>query len=1060
MKKLYKKKTSFKLPDAFRVEALEPRVLLSADPIIGVASLLLPDDTQHDHVALDAYHGGVEHAAAPPDSAASHALVEQMLSAAAGRAPATQAVAEAAPADQARPEFAVDSHVFAAHSSHVREGFMQAEVVLAAAGATAAPVVSQAILDGNAGTSVSITPLDPGATIVIANGAGTGMASGQDTVRIDSADLAHNQDGVDQLVIGNGTGHHLIYIGDSTSTEPVALTRTLYLRNPELGGEIFFNSATSIVGSLLIDGSGHTTTYSADFSTTDDILVNDTVAVNGSNIVLTAGSDGSGNMQLGYTTAHMLKGNGDATADSLILKAPGNISIGGAVGASSLNAGGLNGLTITGVMVNGVLDTPDNVTFNDTVTLTGDLLIDASGTVTFTKLVTLTNGAKLSVSGATQVVFQAGVQLTGGGDIFIEGNEINFTGGAESVYSNGGTLTLRPSTVGLAIELGSPPNSSSADTLNLDNTELATFADGFAAIVIGHQTNGHATAGAGTVRIGAINAVEQPTLRDNLQVYGASITVEDYSSATQNNTLLVTGTIKLDAVNNIDIFNQVEANNGGTLASLTLYSANGAINQADKNADGVVGEPIRASSLDAQAALGINLPFTELTSVSAQNTGASGAILIHETAAGGDLIVTSMNQSNPAGSGGIDVSTMAGSITLPTSGSGMVVGGTGGIAVTVAGVGKLLTINDVITSTAGAITLHASGAIVNTDDALNDGLISSSGGAISLQSASAGIAVGGDIVSAGGLVSLQAQTTINMVDGKKISALNAADTGAVSLLAGTSMALSLIEADGSIVITAQSGAISDNLSGNGANLDGDTASATLTSATGIGSAAAPLITRLAALSVNNTMTGNVFIRELTGLRVLGATLVGSGGNLALVTTDGGLAVAGAVTSTATTGAVGQIGNILLQTGNAGAGPADLLLQAGVTTSAGSISLVSASGITLDDLQPGSAPTVRTLAGGQSVDLTAAAAITFEGLAQLATNNGNLRVLSSAGDITLGVLAAGTGNVSLRAGGALLDAQSDDSATRILNVTAAQLRLEAASIGGAAPHWTSRPVSWR
>lgn len=43
MKQVSKKQIVSKLRDVFRVEALESRVLLSADPILGQAALLAPD---------------------------------------------------------------------------------------------------------------------------------------------------------------------------------------------------------------------------------------------------------------------------------------------------------------------------------------------------------------------------------------------------------------------------------------------------------------------------------------------------------------------------------------------------------------------------------------------------------------------------------------------------------------------------------------------------------------------------------------------------------------------------------------------------------------------------------------------------------------------------------------------------------------------------------------------------------------------------------------------------------------------------------------------------------
>ena len=894
----------------------------------------------------------------------------------------------------------------------------------------------------SAGAVLSFVPLDPGSVIVLGNG-NTSVAG----MHIDNAELAKLQDGFSRIVVGSDVGHHTIYIGNTGATSSVNFSDTLYLRNPVLGGEIFFNSASTVSGSLLIDGSGHTTTYSAALTATDDINVNDSVEINGSAITLTAGSDGSGDMALGLNTQHTLKGNGDGVADKLILNAPGNISIGGAVGASTLAAGGLAGLTIGGVNVGGTINTPDNVTFNDTVTLNGDLIINASGIVTFTKAVTLTNGGDLSIFGATQVIFQGGVILAGGGDLLVEADEITFAGGGESVIGTG-TVTLRPTTLGLSIEVGSPPNSVTADTLNIDNNELATFADGFSKIIIGHQSNGHATAGAGAVRIGAIGAVEQPTLRDNLEVYGGNISVADYNSVTQNYTLLVYGSIKLDAVNDITIQNQVEARNNGVLADLTLYSASGAITQSDATGDGISGEALRGAHLDARAALGISLLYTELSSVSAQNTGASGDIVIHETAVGGDLQVTALNQAGAGGSGDITLQTAAGHITVLSSGSGVVTSGSGDITLAAGGSARQLLINDVVTSTAGSITLSATGVLSNSA-----GPITSSGGSIALTSSAANVALAADISSAGGLVTVQANGSIGMADGTRITSLNAGDTGVVNLVAGTSITLSIIEADGAMLLNAQNGAISDVLTGNGANLDGETAQVTLRATAGIGAAGAALYTRIDALSAFNTVSGGLFIQEATALRltatgVFAVDLGGSGGTLSISTTDGALTVVNAVRST------GASGNLLLRSGETlESTQANLNMRADITSSFGSISLAAADSLVIDDLAGGT-PRLSTLKVGQTLDLRADDAVTMEGAAQLVSNNGNIRLESVTGSITVGIINAGTsgagGSISIKAGADIVDAQADDlAATPTVNLLAAGLRLQAGGSIGAA-----------
>jgi hypothetical protein len=955
MKRLFSNKRVTRRNDGFRMEALEPRVLLSADPVLGAVHMVLLPDGDAGGADMSAYEPGQFDGLSDP-------------------------VADAPPAAPAALQaLAVD-----AIGAPQAAGFMD--------------------------SGVRIAPLDPNQAIVI------GAAGGADAMSISVADIQAAGAAGGAVVVGSADGAHVIAIGQAGAAAPVVLNNTLILANPQQGGEIFVNSALQLGGdaSLVIYGSGHTTIYSADTTTAGDILDFDSVKVVGT-VTLTAGSDGSGNLQLGASSAHTVDGDGDDNADRLTLRAPGNISIKGTVGG----ADALENLTVTGVLVNGVLDLPDSVTFDKQVTVDGDFQVNSSGTVTFRDTVYVQEGGNLSILHAANVVFEKGIVLSGGtGNILVEGDEISFKGGNESVAGSG-ELQLRPTTVGLAIELGTPVNSVSSNTLNIDNGEILTFADGFSKIVIGHAANGHAATGTGAVRIGAINLLSQPTLRDALEVYGGSITVEDYS--TPDYTLQVNGKVTLDALGAITIANQVDAIDNGVLQDITLYSSGGAVSQVNASADGLSAEVLRAAHLEVHAAAGINLGNTELASASLQNSG-SGNIVLKETAAGGDLQLDLVRQLDSGAAGAIDISTTAGSLTVAAGGTGVAADGGGAVTLTAAGSGKQLALNQDIGSAAGAITLNSGADIV----------------------------LAANVASrAGGLVALNAAGSIGMGAATSVSSTHpAGDSGEVRLSAGGAIALARLEADGAIAITARNGAIASSRAADALNLDGDTAAVTLSASAGLGSASAALQSRVRALSAANTASGGLYLRELTGLSLAGGAyaidLGGSGGALSIVTVDGGIAVDGAVRST------GSAANLLLLSGEAAeASDAGFALRAGITSSTGSISLLSADDLILDDLLGASAPVVRTLASTQTIDLAAGGAVTFEGAAQLATNGGNVRV-QSAGAATIGSIQAGTGRISISAGGAILDAQDDDAAaTRSVNLAASAVRLEAAAIGSGA-----------
>jgi hypothetical protein len=903
----------------------------------------------------------------------------------------------------------------------------------------------------SAGAVLAFTPLNPSTDIVLGDAlnAGTSFNGIQRTalgnmMHIDNGELSHLQDGFEEIVIGGEEGSYNIYISETGSTSTtVTLNDNLTLRAPSLGGEVHIERPIVLEGgsSLVIDGSGHTTTISADITTSNDAIVGDSMLIVGDRIIL-AGSDGTGRIQLGASSAHWLDGDGDVNPDTLTLSAPGNVRLYGALGVLDP----LEELTIGGVDVSGTLNNPDNVTFDGEVTMNGDLTITATGTVTFREAVTLNNGGSLRIHGASQVVFERGVVLNGGGDLFVEADEISFLWGGESVVGSG-VLTLRPTTVNSAIEIGTPPHSNTASTLNIDINEIQAFADGFSKIVIGHESGGHAAGNAGAVRVGAMNVAGQPMLRDSLEIYGGSIVVEDYSNPAY--TLLVYGDIKLDAVNDINIYNQIEARTGiSTLEDVVLYSESGAITQSNSLSDGVTSEAIRAANLDVHAAIGITLAYTEVDTLTAENSGASGDIVIDETATGGDIDITRLTQLNAAGTGDIVLTTAAGDITVLAAGGGISTAGQGNIELGALGAATRILINDALVTQSGSILLDATGDIVNTDDAGNDGTISTQGGLIQIASSAGDIQQAGDMNSAGALIDLSAAGDIVMHDGVRLTSQNLADTGAVRVSAGESITLSLIEADGAIGLTAVMGGIFDGRSasgglGEGLNLDGDSAVVMFDAATGIGTGAAALQTRVATISASNAVSGGLYLSEMTALELAAAAgahaidLSGDEGNLSLITLDGGITVTDAIRST------GDQGNMLLSAGELAEGTAaNLDIRSDISVSTGSLSLLAKDSILIDNLGD-EAGTLQTLAAGQTLDLLADEAITFEADAQVLTNDGNVRLESTAGSTLLGSINVGDGDVSIKAGDQILDARDDDlDLTPSINITADRLRFDA------------------
>jgi hypothetical protein len=936
----------------FRVEALEPRILLSADPVMGALQAILPDDNREDAIATGSYDiindlGYAEFAMTPEATETDNPVQPQPAGTLRISADDLYSVG-------------IDTLAYDPVRQEQREAFL--DVALNAV---------ESAIDSD---------------VVVVERVSADATGPVEIILVDSAMLANLQAQSEggPLLLGSDNSNvvfRLLNVSQNGESMPLVFDQDLILKNPMAGGEVFIDSELS-TGSLTIYGSGHTTIISSSSTSADEVLISDSVEING-DISITAGNDGSGTLQIGSPGLnHSLNGDGDLSADTLALFAPGNIRIAASVG----NTDPLAGLSIGGVGG----DAPDNVTFDGEVVVNGDLVIEASGIVTFKQALLV--GGNLSITGAATVIFEAGLSLTGSGDVFVEADEIAFNGGGENVVG-AGMLTLRPFTLGLAIEVGSPANSQTSNTLNIDIAEIQKFADGFSKIVIGREVGGHAEAGAGAVRIGAMNVEDQPTFRDSVEIYGGSIRVEDFNSALY--TLLVYDDLKLDAENDIEIFNRIEVGIGA-LNDLVLYSASGAITQADAGNDGAGSEPIRAADLNARATAGILLPFTEVGTLTALNVGLNGDIAITETAIGAGIQISSISQSNPDGAGHVILTTTNGTITV--AGSGISVAGSGGISLSAGGASDIVQNQD-IGSQGGAIEFVAGGAITMADG----------------------------------------------VSSRSVSPSD--DSGSVTYLAGTSITLSHIEADGTITLTAQNGAISDGLSGDTANLESDTALVTLDATGGIGSGAAPLQTLIDGLAARNTLSGGLYIVEHTALRITGDAgggksidLAGVGADMSVVTIDGGITVEGVAAST------GSTGNMLLSAVEAVEGTAaNVDIRADITSTSGSITMLADDDILIDN-QTSSAPTLRALASGKTLDLQADNAIVMEAAAQLITHSGNQRLLAAAGGIVLGQINAfnatesGTGGISLRAGTSIADADAGDPQT--VNVTATNLRIDA------------------
>ncbi len=307
--------------------------------------------------------------------------------------------------------------------------------------------------------------------------------------------------------------------------------------------------------SLDIEGSRTGTTLaSATVATSGAIVVNDNVIVTGATS-LTSGTGGAA----GLTVNGTITGTG---ANSLAMSANGgNIVVTGAVS-------GLGALTVTQAA---------SLTFQSTLNVTGNVVINTTGAIDFAGGVTIAAGGTLTINGATSVTFASTADFTQAGSVKISTTALNFAGGAGSVRGVG-NLTLQGPTASAPIHLGSTVV---AGALNIDAQDVSAIASGFQQVVIGtvDTSTGHASTTAGAVDIdGSMNLA---AFSSPLAIYASTITVDAGGTGVH-----VGGPLVLDAVGQIQIGSNVTTT---VAANVSLTSATSTVQMTAQTAIATLG---------------------------------------------------------------------------------------------------------------------------------------------------------------------------------------------------------------------------------------------------------------------------------------------------------------------------------------------------------------------------------------------------------------------------------------------------------------------------------------
>ena len=625
----------------------------------------------------------------------------------------------------------------------------------------------------------------------------------------------------------------------------------------------------------------------------------------------------------------------------------------------------------------GNIDAPGAAIVNTT-----DLVIKAAGAVRL----------NTSVSSLTaQSVAEGGIVITESNGITING--LSTVKGSISVFSSLGGLILSSSGTGLSAAGGNVVLQS-ADTLqqaaNITNVTSAgsvylnsTTAD--ISMTAGSQTvtnNGNVRYAAKTnLAISVINAGT-----GNVSLVATTGAITDQNTTTLN---ITAAGLRIEALGNVGSGTDPLEISVDTLASLT----GGSIFLSELN-----GVTIGSLTITVQY-LNSNLSTTSVTDVSIAGL---------KTTAGGS----------------VSLQVSSGSLTANQA---IEVNTTGNIRLTALGSAQDIILTAPITSGSGHITLLADHAITHTAAA--------------------------DITTAGGTVDFEVGNgSITMADGTLIST----PAGNIRLKASDSVAIGgLSVGTGSVSVIATTGSITD--AGN-VDLEIAAAVARLVAGTGVGASANALEIAVTTLAVS-AGAGGIYLNEDDAITIdtVGpisvnrvasdaTTSVGTqqtdaalsdltatgAGNIVLRTTNGAITINDGSSPAGGNGVVTASGNILIQTLAVGGTDDDIVLNASVVSTSGSISLIANRSITqaaAANVQTGGSGTIEAQAQNGSITM-ADGSVT-------STAGGNIRY-QAALDFLIASLNAGAGNISIITG----TGSVTDNGDAHKDIVAANLRIVA------------------
>ncbi|MBL1140580.1 MAG: hypothetical protein HND53_00945 [Proteobacteria bacterium] len=700
-------------------------------------------------------------------------------------------------------------------------------------------------------------------------------------------------------------------------------------------------------------------------------------------------------------------GTGQVTVQTTTTLDSGTSNIGLTNTANDFDAAnGGNALTITSA-VSVSLDDTDSITFG-AVTTTSGMDVDAGGFVDFSGLVTVSSlDVNATANGAGGAITDTGGQLDIATSLTLNAgaaNNITLDNAANDVdgnvtVTNANNLTIDGTD---SLQFAAVTTAAAAD---IDTAGTVTFTGATSigtTLNVDTDVNGGAGAaitdsGAGQLTIGGIATLDAGATA-NL------ITLDNTSNDFQANVVVVNSSnLSIDDTNGVSFGTvtttgsaDIDADGAITFTGVTTIGANLDVD-ADANNTNTGGDitDTGAGRLLVTGTTSLSADTANDIALDAVNNdfdvGNSGdAVTVVDA---NDVTLVDANQmaisSITSTAGNVSASTLAGALTVLSSGPVNVVTTTGGGTVTLSATGGNLIVNDGVSSVNGKVTLASAGA--GNDVVLGaDGDVSTTSGEIEVNAADA--------------ITMDTDTVFNA--GDDIIDLNAT-TGSITLGQVTTTSNSTTGGSEAVNIST-GGAVIDANAGTNNITTGATGALVIDAVSGVGSADA-IETSVGSLDLDNTGSNNVLISEANAITLTKVDNAGTGTTTSVVTTGAGTmqvvtvdaAAANAiVTLTTNDGAITDDGvdSTLSSITADGGGTANINITAGGNNDIGATGAATPIPVEYLDINNTGTPDLNvTITGGQDVFINF-----INGAVTSSQLNGSIVGAGTVNSINLGV----------------------------------------------------------